>query len=118
MINGRLPLLKKQDDLYLCRVEGNVWDLFEQCGHVPLPPYIQRPDEHSDLSRYQTIYANPQGSVAAPTAGLHFDEALFAKLKARGVNVAYVTLHVGAGTFRPVRTESILDHQMHLEFWT
>jgi len=85
-------------------------------GHVPLPPYIRRPDEASDLERYQTVYGRREGAVAAPTAGLHFDEPMLAQLGAAGVRTAHVTLHVGAGTFQPVRTERIEEHLMHREW--
>lgn len=88
---------------------------FDTLGHVPLPPYIKRSDELSDESRYQTVYAEAEGSVAAPTAGLHFTEEHFARIKERGIEIASVTLHVGAGTFLPVRTEHLEDHQMHTE---
>jgi S-adenosylmethionine:tRNA ribosyltransferase-isomerase len=90
--------------------------LLKKIGHIPLPPYIQRSDEKLDEERYQTIYSKVEGSVAAPTAGLHYDEAMFTALKAKGVEMAYVTLHVGAGTFKPVRVDNILEHQMHGEY--
>jgi S-adenosylmethionine:tRNA ribosyltransferase-isomerase len=83
---------------------------------MPLPPYIDRPDSDEDKQRYQTVYNQKPGAVAAPTAGLHFDEPLLAALKAKGVEFAYVTLHVGAGTFQPVRVDNVLDHQMHAEY--
>ena len=83
---------------------------------MPLPPYIDRPDEDADKERYQTVYNKIPGAVAAPTAGLHFDDELLAKLKQKGVNFAFVTLHVGAGTFQPVRVENIEDHIMHAEY--
>ncbi|WP_164243210.1 S-adenosylmethionine:tRNA ribosyltransferase-isomerase, partial [Stenotrophomonas maltophilia] len=79
----------------------------------PLPPYIDRPDDAADRERYQTVYARRAGAVAAPTAGLHFDEALLEAIRAKGVDTAFVTLHVGAGTFQPVRVERIEDHVMH-----
>lgn len=85
---------------------------------MPLPPYITRQDELMDKNRYQTVYAKYAGSVAAPTAGLHFDESVLSSLKSRGVNIAYVTLHVGAGTFRPVRCDHIKDHKMHSEHFS
>lgn len=91
-------------------------DILQQIGHMPLPPYIDRPDEDADKERYQTVYNKVPGAVAAPTAGLHFDEELLAKLNAKGVNFAFVTLHVGAGTFQPVRVENIKDHIMHAEY--
>lgn len=87
----------------------------QRAGHVPLPPYIRRTDEPVDTERYQTVYARVPGAVAAPTAGLHFDEAMLRRLRAAGVATAGVTLHVGAGTFQPVRTESVEDHRMHAE---
>lgn len=94
----------------------NVLDMLNQIGHMPLPPYIDRPDEDSDKERYQTVYNQKPGAVAAPTAGLHFDEALLAALKEKGVQTAFVTLHVGAGTFQPVRVEKLEDHVMHAEY--
>ncbi len=90
--------------------------LLEAHGHMPLPPYIDRPDENSDKERYQTVYNQKPGAVAAPTAGLHFDDAILEALKEKGVNLAFVTLHVGAGTFQPVRVDNILEHKMHAEF--
>ncbi|MDN7127377.1 tRNA preQ1(34) S-adenosylmethionine ribosyltransferase-isomerase QueA [Pseudidiomarina sp. 1APR75-33.1] len=96
--------------------EQSVLEVLEQHGHMPLPPYIDRPDEASDRERYQTVYNKKPGAVAAPTAGLHFDDAILAKLKAKGVNFAYVTLHVGAGTFQPVRVDKIEEHHMHSEY--
>jgi S-adenosylmethionine:tRNA ribosyltransferase-isomerase len=91
-------------------------ELFAQHGHMPLPPYITRSDEHADQERYQTVYAQQQGAVAAPTAGLHFDNAILEQLKTNGVNFAFVTLHVGAGTFQPVRVDNITEHKMHAEY--
>ncbi|MCV5648598.1 S-adenosylmethionine:tRNA ribosyltransferase-isomerase, partial [Escherichia coli] len=82
----------------------------EEIGHMPLPPYIDRPDEDADKERYQTVYNQKPGAVAAPTAGLHFDDVLLEKIKAKGAEFAYVTLHVGAGTFQPVKVENINDH--------
>ena len=90
--------------------------ILDDIGHIPLPPYIQRPDEALDRKRYQTVYARRPGAVAAPTAGLHFDDALLAQLIQRGVAIAYVTLHVGIGTFQPIRVDPIADHQMHSEW--
>lgn len=91
-------------------------ELLERHGHMPLPPYITRDDELSDRDRYQTVYARRDGAVAAPTAGLHFDEPLLERLAAKGVESAFVTLHVGAGTFQPVRADDIREHQMHSEW--
>ncbi|MDH5485699.1 MAG: tRNA preQ1(34) S-adenosylmethionine ribosyltransferase-isomerase QueA, partial [Gammaproteobacteria bacterium] len=96
--------------------DRSVIELLEAHGHMPLPPYIERADELSDQSRYQTVYAEHAGAVAAPTAGLHFDEAMLEALRLKGVEFAYVTLHVGAGTFQPVRVDSIEDHHMHAEY--
>ncbi|WMN58343.1 tRNA preQ1(34) S-adenosylmethionine ribosyltransferase-isomerase QueA [Pseudoalteromonas xiamenensis] len=96
--------------------EQTVFDVLEDIGHMPLPPYIDRPDNDSDKERYQTVYGEKPGAVAAPTAGLHFDEPLLEKLKAKGVDMAYVTLHVGAGTFQPVRVDSVEEHVMHSEY--
>lgn len=86
-----------------------------ECGHMPLPPYIDREDEAADTERYQTVYARREGAVAAPTAGLHFDEGLLEALAEKGVEKTFVTLHVGAGTFQPVRVDNVEDHQMHSE---
>ncbi len=99
---------------FLC--EGSVLEILDKVGHMPLPPYIDRPDEETDKARYQTVYNKIPGAVAAPTAGLHFDESLLAALKDKGVETAFVTLHVGAGTFQPVRVEQITDHVMHAEY--
>ncbi|MDF2178903.1 tRNA preQ1(34) S-adenosylmethionine ribosyltransferase-isomerase QueA [Aliiglaciecola sp. CAU 1673] len=90
--------------------------LLEQYGHMPLPPYIDRPDEASDRERYQTVYNEKPGAVAAPTAGLHFDDDILERLARKGVHTAFVTLHVGAGTFQPVRVDNVLEHQMHSEY--
>ncbi|EKY3089282.1 tRNA preQ1(34) S-adenosylmethionine ribosyltransferase-isomerase QueA [Cronobacter dublinensis] len=96
--------------------ERPVLDILNSIGHMPLPPYIERPDEASDRELYQTVYSEKPGAVAAPTAGLHFDEPLLARLREKGVEMAFVTLHVGAGTFQPVRVESIENHVMHSEY--
>jgi S-adenosylmethionine:tRNA ribosyltransferase-isomerase len=93
------------------------YTLMERHGHVPLPPYITHTDSAEDAQRYQTVFARAPGAVAAPTAALHFDEALLAQLEAQGVQRASVTLHVGAGTFQPVKTENIAEHQMHSEWY-
>ena len=93
-------------------------DFFTRCGHVPLPPYIKREDDFSDESRYQTVYASQSGSVASPTAGLHFTKELLDEVKGRGVEILPVTLHVGAGTFLPVRSEKVEDNHMHYERYT
>lgn len=93
-----------------------VSEILEEIGHVPLPPYIQRPDESLDRDRYQTIYARHPGAVAAPTAGLHFNREILNRLAERGIKSAYVTLHVGAGTFQPIRVDDPREHQMHQEW--
>ncbi|MBS1129627.1 MAG: Queuosine biosynthesis protein [Proteobacteria bacterium] len=94
---------------------GDFWELSERYGKLPLPPYIEHPAEGTDETRYQTVYAREPGAVAAPTAGLHFDEDMLATLQAQGINTAFLTLHVGAGTYRPMRVEKIADHRMHSE---
>ena len=96
--------------------ERSVLDILNAIGHMPLPPYIDRPDEDADRELYQTVYSEKPGAVAAPTAGLHFDEALLTAIRDKGVDTAFVTLHVGAGTFQPVRVERIEDHHMHREW--
>ncbi|MBU9841994.1 tRNA preQ1(34) S-adenosylmethionine ribosyltransferase-isomerase QueA [Rahnella aceris] len=96
--------------------DRDVFTLLNEIGHMPLPPYIDRPDEDADRELYQTVYSERPGAVAAPTAGLHFDEPLMDALKAKGVEFAFVTLHVGAGTFQPVRVDTIEDHIMHAEY--
>jgi S-adenosylmethionine:tRNA ribosyltransferase-isomerase len=90
--------------------------ILEQHGHMPLPPYINRDDSELDVSRYQTVYAQQDGAVAAPTAGLHFDDLILQRLKNKGIEFAFVTLHVGSGTFQPVRADNIEDHEMHSEY--
>lgn len=95
--------------------EGIFMERLEEVGSMPLPPYIERSSEEDDKDRYQTVYCKDEGSVAAPTAGLHFTEELLAKAQEKGVELAYVTLHVGIGTFRPVKVERVEDHSMHFE---
>ncbi len=114
-----VQVLGREGDLFLLSFGdgGNVLELLERHGHVPLPPYIDRADEQADRERYQTIYANRPGAVAAPTAGLHFDAAVMQRLDARGVRKAWVTLHVGAGTFQPVRVDDLAEHVMHREYF-
>ena len=96
---------------------GDVYDLLERHGEVPLPPYISHVPDAKDEARYQTVYARERGAVAAPTAGLHFDEAMLERLRGRGAAIACVTLHVGAGTFQPVRTDDLASHEMHSEWY-
>jgi S-adenosylmethionine:tRNA ribosyltransferase-isomerase len=109
---------QRAGEFYELQFPGDVFELIEAHGRLPLPPYIEHDADAYDETRYQTVYAKNPGAVAAPTAGLHFDEALLAKLKAKGVNFAYVTLHVGAGTFQPVRNENLAEHKMHSEWYT
>ena len=110
-----VEVLGREGDFYRLRFSGDAAELIERHGRLPLPPYIERAAEAPDELRYQTVYARETGSVAAPTAGLHFDQDLLAKLREEGVGIAYVTLHVGAGTFQPVRTNDLAQHRMHTE---
>lgn len=112
----RVVVEGRQDFLFILRFETSVLPLLLEHGHMPLPPYIDRADGDSDRLRYQTVFAAKDGAVAAPTAGLHFDEALLARLEAKGVQKVFVTLHVGSGTYQPVRVEKIEDHVMHAEY--
>lgn len=107
----------RQGELFELRFEGDtpVVDILQRVGHMPLPPYIEREDTESDRERYQTVYAREPGAVAAPTAGLHFDAEMMKRLDEQGIESAFITLHVGAGTFQPVRTEKLVDHHMHQE---
>jgi S-adenosylmethionine:tRNA ribosyltransferase-isomerase len=113
---GEAEMVARHDALFELRFNEEVLPLLDRVGHMPLPPYIDRPDEGADRERYQTVYAERSGAVAAPTAGLHFDEQILEQIKARGVETAFVTLHVGAGTFQPVRVEKLEDHHMHKEW--
>ena len=108
-------VLGREDDLYQLRFSEPVAGVLERCGSVPLPPYITHAPGPDDAARYQTVYAAHPGAVAAPTAGLHFDELVLKKIAEKGASISRVTLHVGAGTFQPVRTENIEDHRMHRE---
>jgi S-adenosylmethionine:tRNA ribosyltransferase-isomerase len=109
-------MLAREDELFVLEFSCNVVEFFQANGEIPLPPYINRTTEDADRERYQTVYARILGAVAAPTAGLHFDDSIFAALRARQVPHAFVTLHVGAGTFAPVRAEDIGAHRMHAEY--
>jgi S-adenosylmethionine:tRNA ribosyltransferase-isomerase len=111
-------VLGRADDLFILKFDAPVLDILEQHGSVPLPPYIQHQPDAQDLQRYQTVYARAPGAVAAPTAGLHFDEAMFEQLEQLGVQRTFVTLHVGAGTFQPVRDGDLAKHVMHAEWYT
>lgn len=124
---GAVLLLEDQISCVMTAREGALFELTQdsdkswltllnQFGHMPLPPYIDRADDDEDLERYQTVYAQNPGAVAAPTAGLHFDQALIAALKNKGVEAAHITLHVGAGTFQPVKVDKIEEHVMHTEW--
>lgn len=114
---AELEVTGRQDDLFeLYSPDLDFMALMQQAGHMPLPPYISRDDEQIDDERYQTVYADRPGAVAAPTAGLHFDQAMLDRLSEKGVEQAKVTLHVGAGTFRPVRVDRLEDHVMHSEY--
>ncbi|ALE52636.1 S-adenosylmethionine tRNA ribosyltransferase [Candidatus Thioglobus autotrophicus] len=117
--NGdKAQIIHKENGFYTLNFEtDSLLDLLDEVGHIPLPPYIERGDEKSDLERYQTVFAEQEGAVAAPTAGLHFDKALLASLKQQGIDHAFVTLHVGAGTFQPVKVDNITEHQMHSEYF-
>jgi S-adenosylmethionine:tRNA ribosyltransferase-isomerase len=106
-----------EDGLFHLRFPSDAFDLLDRFGHIPLPPYITHADDAEDARRYQTVFARAPGAVAAPTAALHFDEGVLAALDARGVRRAAVTLHVGAGTFQPVRVDRIADHRMHSEWF-
>lgn len=120
------------DNNFVCTVTGREGDLFglafdprysvveilDQIGHMPLPPYITRADESADFTRYQTVFAQQAGAVAAPTAGLHFDQAMLDRLERQGITKAFVTLHVGSGTFQPVRVENLDEHIMHKEYYS
>ncbi|MEO8417620.1 MAG: tRNA preQ1(34) S-adenosylmethionine ribosyltransferase-isomerase QueA, partial [Methylophilaceae bacterium] len=113
-------VMERQDDLFLLHFFGEtpLLDVLEQHGALPLPPYISHAADRMDDERYQTVYARAPGAVAAPTAGLHFDPAMLELLQQCGIQIAYVTLHVGAGTFQPVRVDNIAEHKMHSELYS
>ncbi len=114
----RAEMVARHDDLFELKFLGNetVLSALERKGHMPLPPYIDRPDTEEDKERYQTVYNEKPGAVAAPTAGLHFTDALLQQLKDKGVQTEFVTLHVGAGTFQSVRVDNVEEHKMHSEY--
>lgn len=116
--SARVIMQQRHDTLFELELLGDepVLAMLERLGHMPLPPYIARPDTEEDKARYQTVYNEKPGAVAAPTAGLHFDQPLLDQLKAKGIEFGFVTLHVGAGTFQPVRVDSVLEHKMHAEY--
>ena len=113
-----LKVMTQQGDMFVLTLNNDscISQVLDDLGHIPLPPYIQRPDTEIDAERYQTVYARQSGAVAAPTAGLHFTSEIMQIFSDRGIETAYVTLHVGAGTFQPVRTERIEDHKMYSEY--
>ncbi|MEJ8674523.1 tRNA preQ1(34) S-adenosylmethionine ribosyltransferase-isomerase QueA [Chromobacterium amazonense] len=112
-------MVERHDSMFKLRflAEENVYDILEASGKLPLPPYIERSAEQDDDERYQTVYAREQGAVAAPTAGLHFTDDMLATLQAQGIATAFVTLHVGAGTFQPVKVDNVAEHKMHSEIY-
>jgi S-adenosylmethionine:tRNA ribosyltransferase-isomerase len=114
-----LLVVGRQDEFYKLQIESDseIFSLLENFGHIPLPPYIKRDDANEDKDRYQTVYAKNPGAVAAPTAGLHFSREIIQQLSDNNIQTAYVTLHVGAGTFQPVRCDEIEDHKMHKEWY-
>ena len=113
-----VEILGRSDALFELRFEDTrpVLDILAAIGHVPLPPYITRRTEEQDTERYQTVYARRQGAIAAPTAGLHFDQVMLNQLANQGIESAFITLHVGAGTFQPLRVDNIAEHKMHAEY--
>ena len=114
----RLKICDKNAGIYSVSFESDsVLKVLNEVGHIPLPPYIDREDVKEDANRYQTVYAQNNGAVAAPTAGLHFDESLLSSLKEQGIDHTFLTLHVGAGTFQPVKVENIENHKMHSEYY-
>ena len=113
---GSIRVVERRGDLWVVELPDPALSFFEHYGQMPLPPYIRRDPDLSDVTRYQSVFARKRGAVAAPTASLHFDAELLADLEARGVHRAFVTLHVGAGTFQPVRTDAVGAHVMHAEF--
>jgi len=115
---SQLKMLEREGTLYLLEYlsEEPVSSLLKRLGHIPIPPYMNRDDQLSDQDRYQTVYAKVEGAVAAPTAGLHFDEVIMKQLALAGIGTGWVTLHVGAGTFQPVKVENVEEHKMHSEY--
>jgi S-adenosylmethionine:tRNA ribosyltransferase-isomerase len=109
----------REDDLFILEFKGpqSLMQILEKIGNIPLPPYIGRDDNQIDRTRYQTVFARESGAVAAPTAGLHFDLTMMERIKTKGIQTAFVTLHVGSGTFQPVRVEVLSDHVMHKEYF-
>lgn len=115
----QVEFLGREEEMAIVKLHSkDILKDLERYGHVPLPPYIEREDEERDRQLYQTVYARKEGSVAAPTAGLHFTDDLIDRIKDKGVNIAFITLHVGLGTFKPIKTSDIQQHKMHEEFYT
>lgn len=116
--DNKLIVREKSQGLFIIEVISDIdlYELLEQYGHIPIPHYLGRTDEKLDFDRYQTVYACEPGAIAAPTAGLHFDEQLLSKLKDKGIGLEYLTLHVGLGTFAPVKTDNITEHTIHKEY--
>ncbi len=112
-------MLRREGELFCLQFDGDktVYEILEQIGNLPLPPYIERSADDDDDARYQTVYAENEGAVAAPTAGLHFTDEILKTIQDKGVHLAHVTLHVGAGTFQPVRVDNIEEHIMHSEWF-
>lgn len=117
--NWKIKILKREENLYLCQTisDGAIESMLKDIGKIPLPPYLGRAAQSIDTQRYQTVFARFNGSVAAPTAGLHFDDTVLAKLKEKNVSIEFLTMHIGAGTFQPVKTDKISDHIMHTEYY-
>lgn len=118
--NGSIcEVMGREDDLFRLDFHSDcpLHQLLDRIGHMPLPPYITREDDVEDQTRYQTVFARQSGAVAAPTAGLHFDQSMMEKIKDKGIETAFVTLHVGSGTFQPVRVENLSEHRMHHEYF-
>lgn len=118
--NGYICEVTDRDaNLFIIELKGreSIASLLDAIGHIPLPPYIQRHDDTGDRERYQTVFARQAGAIAAPTAGLHFDQAMLDNIRAKGIEIAFVTLHVGSGTFQPVRVENLAEHAMHKEYF-
>ncbi len=113
-----VTVMGREGEFYILHFPYDLFPILDHYGHLPLPPYIERAADAYDEKRYQTVFAKEPGAVAAPTAGLHFDEELIARLKEKGVRSACLTLHVGAGTFQPVRSENLAEHKMHTEWYT
>ena len=112
---AKIRVQSRIDNMFLLSISINVYELIDQFGQLPLPPYINRKNNEEDLDRYQTIFAKHEGAIAAPTAGLHFDDVFFDQLKQKEIDYDFITLHVGSGTFQPVRQENIQNHKMHSE---